>query len=143
MRISILFFGLNNVAKSQKNWYSILLKLMNVLKHRSVSWAKYIIESHLSADRSSLTNKIFPELDEVFLCTRYGIRKLENREVDNIFQQSKNDIRTVPGQSRSPSLRSSCRGTRGSGIIHLIIASDWPLEYNGITDMNKPGSRIQ
>ena len=33
----------------------------------------------------------------VFLCTRYGIRKLENRKVDNIFQQSKNDIRTVPG----------------------------------------------
>ena len=61
--------------------------------------AKYIIviESHLSADRWSLTNKIFPELDEVFLRTRYGIRKLENREVDNIFQQSKNDIRTVPG----------------------------------------------
>ena len=53
---------------------------------------KYIIESHLSADRWSLTNKIFPELDEVFHCTRYGIRKLEIREVDNIFQQSKNDI---------------------------------------------------
>ena len=74
MRISILFFVLNNVAKSRKNWYSIPLKLMNVLKH--------IIESHLSADI------IFLELDEVFLCTRYGIRKLENREVDNIFQQS-------------------------------------------------------
>ena len=43
------------------------------------------------------SNNIFPELDEVFLCTRYGIRKLENREVDNIFQQSKNEIRTVPG----------------------------------------------
>ena len=57
--------------------------------------AKYIIESHLSADRWSLTNNIFPELDEVFLCTRYGIRKLENREVDSIFQQSKNEIRTV------------------------------------------------
>ena len=40
MRISILFFVLNNVAKSQKNWYSIPLKLMNVLKHRSVIWGK-------------------------------------------------------------------------------------------------------
>ena len=59
--------------------------------------AKYIIESHLSADRWSLTNKIFAELDEVFLCTRYGIKKLENRELDNIFQQSKNDVRTVLG----------------------------------------------
>ena len=83
--------------KSQKNWYSIPLKLMNVLKRRSVSHgAKYIIESHLSADRWSLTNSILPELDEVFLCTRYGIRKLENREVD-VFQQPKNEIRTVPG----------------------------------------------
>ena len=25
------------------------------------------------------------------------MRKLDNREVDNIFQQSKNEIRTVPG----------------------------------------------
>ena len=53
--------------------------------------AKYIIESHLSVDI------IFLELDEVFLCSRYGIRKLENREVDNIFQQSENEIGTVPG----------------------------------------------
>ena len=56
----------------------------------------------------SYTNEIFPGLDEVFLCTSYGIRKLENREVDNIFQQSKNDISTVPGSKINFCLKALC-----------------------------------
>ena len=107
MRISMLFFVLNNVAKNLKElvfgppeWNCWMF--WNIVA--SVG-AKYILkyskrlgkqESPLSVDRWwSLTNKIFPKLDEVYLCTRHGIRKLENREVDNIIQQSNNEVRTV------------------------------------------------
>ena len=41
MRISILVFVSNNVAKSQRNLYSIPLKLLNVLKYGSVVGANY------------------------------------------------------------------------------------------------------
>ena len=57
----------------------------------------------LSADRRSPTTQIFPKLDEVFpkkkhsfiLLKPWDRKTIENREVDNTVQRSKNEVRTV------------------------------------------------
>ena len=83
----------------------------------------YVYSSHFLLNIVPLTAANLPRLSQELRVLGYG----------NFF-----DVKSIlvpmpywlPAllQSRSPSLRSSCRGTRGSGIIHLIVASDWPLE---------------
>ena len=133
--------------KHSKKTYSGLLKTMFCCQHYSLFATKFCIVYglliHLQRTNQCLTlynwsstckilqgfstlclSPLKPSLVRGISCERVPVVDLSRASRVFLWVH----LVFVPHQSHSPSLRSSCRGTRGSGIIHLIIASDWPLE---------------